>query len=280
MSLQLLFSAAGVLLPFAAIGIWQHIVRPFRFSLVRPVHASALALIVGVNLFHAAVPATDFPRRYLLPCLVPLLIFVVPGFEWAASKLPFDRWSLHHRRLAIAVTTLIAFFAFQFSLVRRTRAGFAPAAALLAQQAQPRVVLVASDAPREGMAVAEIALRDRRPRHYVVRGSKVLAHSDWFGGGYRPLFNTSQEIFSYLDSVPVDYVLVDNRPARLPPHVDLLAQTLHAGSQTWRQAPVSAGPLTLWERVHPIAHGEPTIRVDMNNTLRGTLSVGPRTSGR
>jgi hypothetical protein len=180
--------------------------------------------------------------------------------------------------MAVVAIAVIAFLTFQFNVVRRPQTGFGPTAERLAKVSSPSVILVSADAPREGMAVAEIAMRDLRPRHYVLRGSKVLASSDWFGKSYRPLFQTPQQMAAYLDSVPVDFILVDDsRPAPLP-HMALLSQFLHENSATWRRV-AAPGPMALWERLHPVAHGEPKITVDMKNTL-GTISSGSASSDR
>jgi hypothetical protein len=201
-----------------------------------------------------------------------MLLFVVSGFEWVALKAPLGSWSAERRTTAVVAAALIAFFAFQFSLVRRGQTRFGATAERLAGEVQSRVILVSADPDREGMAVAEIAMRDLRPRHYVLRGSKVLSESDWAGKGYRSLFETPQQISSYLDSVPVDFVLMETNTSRV--HSRLLAEALRSRSGVWRQASASAEPLSLWERVHPIAHGKPNIRVGMKYTLHRTLSEG------
>lgn len=273
-SFQFLVSTLGVLLPFALIGIWQHVIRPLRTRSVRPVYASAFALILSVYGFHAVIPTTDAPTRYLLPCLAALLVFVMAGIEWIAHALPGHSLTLQQRRVALGAVALFGFFAFEFHLVQRGHSGFFPVAERLANEPVSRVILVSGDAPREGMVVAEVAIRDKRPRHYILRGSKVLARSDWFGKGYRPLFATPEEVSKYLDSVPVDFVLIDTRRAQATPHDLLLARTLNKHSEIWRRAPDSSGRLQLWERIHPLQHGEPRISVDMKSTISGTLSSG------
>jgi hypothetical protein len=244
------------------------------YDRVHPVDACAFTLIVAVTLFHTAVPVNDLPRRYLLPCLAPLLLFVVAGVEWLARSLWFGGWSPERRAVAVASLVFGAFFAFQFSLVRRQPTGFSRAAERLAGEPRSLVILVSGDPAREGMTVAEIAMRDVRPRHYVLRASKVLSQSDWFGKGYRLLFHTPEQVSSYLDSVPVDFVLVDSTAPSALVHNTLLSRALHGRSETWRRSEIPAGPLTMWERIHAIPHGEPNITINMKHTLPGTVSLG------
>jgi hypothetical protein len=202
-----------------------------------------------------------------------MLLFVVSGIEWVARTLPVKTGSAARREFAVITAVLIAFFSLQFTLVLRKQMSFRPTAERLARAPESRVILVSADPAPEGMVVAEIAMRDVRPGHYVLRGSKVLAQMDWTGKGYQLLFKTPQEISDCLDLVPVDFILIQSRGLQAPLHTRLLAQTLDERSQTWRHAAV-AGPLTLWERVRPISHGKPNLSVEMRYTFQRTFSSG------
>ena len=60
------------------------------------------------------------------------------------------------------------------------------------------------------MFVSEIAIREQRPNHIVLRGSKVLATSRWDGRNYKILFSTPEEIMRYLAEIPVEIVIIDH----------------------------------------------------------------------
>jgi hypothetical protein len=260
----------GVFLPFAVIGVWRKIVRPLRSGHVGAIWASNLALILAVCLFHTILP-TPLAARYLLPVLAPMLLFAMAGIQWAACLIPPRRWSVGWRTAGIWALTAAAFFGFQFRLIKKEPSGFQRTAERLAQDPTSRVILVSGDVYDEGIVVSEIAMRDSRPRHFVLRASKVLSESDWTGQGYKALFNSASAISEYLDSVPVDYVLINPIP-HADMHQQLLAEMLRTRPQIWERDASAGNALQLWRRVHPLAHGEPNITIGMTYTLRRSLS--------
>ena len=244
----------GVFLPFAVIGVWRKIVRPLRSGHVGAIWASNLALILAACLFHAIAPG-ELPERYVLPALAPMLLFAIAGIQWAACLVPPRRWSVGWRTAGIATLTAAAFFGFQFRLIKKEPSDFQLTAERLAQDPTPRVILASGDVHDEGMVVSEIAMRDSRPRHFVLRASKVLAESDWMGKGYKALFNSPSAISEYLDSVPVDYVLINPMPHEYM-HQQLLAETLRTEAQIWQRDASAGNALQLW-RVHPLGTVNP-----------------------
>lgn len=240
-----------------------------------------MALIVAVCFFHLIVPnGAGVSRRYLLPLLAPVLLFAIAGIEFVAQILPLRHWSMGRRTAAVAALATAAFLSFQFRIVEKKSAGFQLTAEMLAQGPAPQVILVCGDSRDEGMVVSEIAVRDQRPRQSVLRASKVLSESDWNGQSYRPLFKSAGEIAEYLDSVPVDYVLIHpTRPAAAAHH-QLLAEMLRSYPHNWERDTSAGGLLQLWRRVHPLAHGEPSITIGMRYTLRRSLSNEKGTQGR
>ena len=278
--LRTLGQVAGVFLILALPGVWTTIVRPFRGKRASGFWASLLALIVAGFLFHTVVPANVVEPRYLLPCLVPVLLFGAAGLHSIARDAPLKDSLRKWGAAAVVSITAIAFFVFQFHIPRRDQPGFDSTAQRLAQVPTPQAILVSGNSSLEGMAVSEIAMRDVRPRHFVLRSTKVLSASDWNGQGYRSRFERPQEISEYLESVPVDYVLTSDASGennRL--HHRLLLEALRSHPEVWRIEP-TGGPFSLWERVHPIAHGTPKFSVDMNYTFNSSFSSGESNSPR
>jgi hypothetical protein len=272
--LKMLAQVTGLFLPFTAAGVWMTIVRPFRRKLISGLWASIFALIAAGFLFHAAVPANVIEPRYLLPCLAPMLLFATAGLHWMAQAAPFRTLESRGRTLTVAAVLAIAFFALQFRIARRTQPNFDRTAERLAHEPAVRAILVSANSSGEGMAVSEIAMHDARPRHYILRSTKVLSASDWNGEGYNSRFATPQQVSDYLESVPVDYVLAsvaasDNRLL----HHRLLLDALRSRPERWRTEPYDGGLFSVWERVHPIAHGKPKFSVDMNYTFNSSLST-------
>ena len=273
--LRMFAQVTGVFLPLAAAGFWIKIVRPFRRESVSGLWASAFALIAAGFLFHAAAPANNLELRYLIPCLAPVLLFAAAGLHWISERVPLGALGIEGRTIAIAALMALVFFGFQFHLVRRDQPGFDHTAQRLAQEPTSRAILVSGNSAGEGMAVSEIAMRDARPRHYILRSTKVLSGSDWNGNGYRSRFSAAQQLSEYLESVPVDYVLASvPAPDERFLHHRLLLEALRSHPERWRAEPYAGGLFSLWERVHPIAHGKPKFSVDMNYTFKGSLTTG------
>ena len=82
--------------------------------------------------------------------------------------------------------------------------------AMLADSEPGDVVLVSSDATGEGMFIADVALGEERPGHVVKRASKSLASSTWSGSGYTAAFQTADEVYAYLTSGKIRYLMVDD----------------------------------------------------------------------
>ena len=84
----------------------------------------------------------------------------------------------------VALVLGLLFFTLHFRVPKRYAYGVLRHWGRFARVSEPQTILVSAESPGEGMLIAEIAMRDRRPGHFVLRGSKVLARSDWNGNGY------------------------------------------------------------------------------------------------
>jgi hypothetical protein len=95
------------------------------------------------------------------------------------------------------------------------------------------VFLVCGSPTSEGVLISEIAGRESRPGHIVLRASKMLASEDWMGSHYQPLFHDEQEMLRYLEGVPVGIVVIDE-DGRLTPHGRLLFQGIQLHPEKWK----------------------------------------------
>src|SRR5262249_50703021 len=98
------------------------------------------------------------------------------------------------------------------------------------------VMLVASQGFGENAVIAEMAMREARPGHRILRASRVLGTSSWSGRGYRLLYDSPEEIQAYLDSVPVDLLVIDARLRRDRPqddHTPLLLTLVEQHPDLW-----------------------------------------------
>jgi hypothetical protein len=83
-----------------------------------------------------------------------------------------------------------------------------------------------------------VAMRDTPRHHFVLRASKALANCDWNGTDYHLLYNTSEEIYRYLDQRSVSVIVVEDSPIlKAFPHQALLTRMLNDHTNEW--APVA-----------------------------------------
>ena len=77
--------------------------------------------------------------------------------------------------------------------------------------------------------IAEIAMREKRPGHYILRATKALTRVDWNATEQHPLYQTPDEVLAFLDSVPVGVLVLDMTPSPKGfVHHDLLVRTVEA----------------------------------------------------
>lgn len=181
-----------------------------------------------------------------MPALPAAIGFAVAGLVFLARRLPSHRL----KPLLLGLGFLGLFVATGFALPPKQPHGFGPVAQVLVSQPQFRdsVMLVSSDADGEGMFISEVAMRERRPGHVVLRASKVLADEQWNGGDYRSLYSTPQQILAYLSSVPVRIVVIDSSipDGLLVEHEEMLRQAITASSSEWK--PLGSYPV--WRKGH------------------------------
>ncbi len=223
--------------------------------------ASLIASCLGMQGIAMVVPA-GFSPRYLLPSLIPVLVLVV---------LEVPRWLRESQKgFAIALTAVLLIAT--TSLLWRDRAkdvhGFASAInTVLAWPGakEQRAWLVSSDGRGEGALIAAAAFRtaDRiATTRRILRGSKMIAETDWVGLHYETKFATDAALLAHLDKAEVDVVFVDlSMPAdQQKPHETKLKQALATAPQVWEKLPdqpvkrlaeAPPGTLEIYRRIRP-----------------------------
>ena len=284
----------------AAIGFVARIIRPGQGRRgVDGKWAAAGALLLSVWGFHFVVPVS-LEARHLIPVVPALLMFLVAGIAWAAERLPLRRFTAERKAVILALAVALIFGVETFAIHKKAWYGFGKVAQQLLSTPdfQSSVFLVSSDPPGEGMFISEVAMRERRPGHVVLRASKVLSASRWDGSEYKALYSTPEEMMRYLAEVPVGIVVIDlSIPMKYQVEDHrLLKETLAAYPQRWerlgtypltRQAleyPEELRSLTWQTTAHPdvlwiyrlVGHeSQPVekIRVDMDRMLNRTLEL-------
>jgi hypothetical protein len=238
--------------------------------------AGVLALVLCVWIFHSAIAQQD--RRYALAALPPMLILAVAGFQWVARRIPLGSASIPVRMAALGILVAIVSAAQTWVIPQKRHLGLDEAAQVV--ESSPEYsrggLLVVSDERGEGSFVSEIAMRDNRPGHLVLRSTKVLGSSSWFGHDFQPKFDNMQALREFLDKAPVEAVVLDTRPlgVRETGEVGALARMVsdavqsdpnwHSGA--WFPQSSEGHPwIHLYSRVGPVPVG--SMQLDLRFTL-------------
>jgi hypothetical protein len=204
-----------VLLVLAALGfLVEMIIRPSRK--VRSIWAALAALLISTILVALVVPA-GLEERFLIPAIPAIIAFAMAGLEFVSTRALPQAFGLQTRRLAILLAVLLISFTTNFFVPRDVSFGFAPVAQYVLAQPElnKAVLLISSDVTGDSMFISELAMREARPGHYVLRGTKVLCDCSWLGDQQRVLYPTAEDLMGYLDHSPVQIVIDDQSvPAR------------------------------------------------------------------
>ena len=265
----------------AVIGLFASVPRLIAFPERNGFWVAMIGLLLGFTVVACVIPVGK-EERYLLPAVPAALAFSVAGIGFLGSKLPDMRMKSAFLSSIFLGTFLVTPFHFQ----RQRNYGFAPLAQVLTSSPQFRddVILIASDADGEGMLVSEIAMREKRPGHIVLRASKILTTGDWTGSRLTPLFQTPEQVQDYVDSIPVSVVILDHSvsPSDFQDYEYLLEEAIVSHQSSW----MLLGTYSIWRRgvehreaakvylrSAPAANPQGVVHIDMTNMLGKTLTL-------
>ncbi len=236
---------------------------------------ASIAAVCSVYAFHTLGYPSDDPR-YLLGAIPPLLILAVAG----AARVSRLVAAIPYRSAAALALFTAAGAAAIFPIARRAPSPATDVAQYILSRPEYRdsvVLIVSEDGATEGAVIAEIAMRENRPGHYVARSSKVLARERIMGNEYQPVFASSGELMSYLDSVPIGLVVLESPPGGCRfTHVCQVLETMRAYPARWRVARSfnEAGrQVALYELAGNVQQRVRKLAIDMKATLRRDLST-------
>jgi len=224
-----LFLVAGLIL-HAVVPLW----RRRRVEPVWAVMASALPAMV--LLYEFVPPSRD--ARHTMMILPSLLLFAAEGLRWTFGLPVLARVPVKLRLWLPALLLPCLLLAGQKRLPPKRQFGFGPVAEYLLADPVGRsgALLISSDSPGEGMLVSEVAMRDNRPGHRILRATKVLSSYDWLGDHEKLLYSSPQEVQALLRRAGVKAVIYDEAPSWKPIHHRLVQETLMTYSDEWRLA--------------------------------------------
>lgn len=210
----------------ALVGLFAKLLQPLRQGGVCGMWSSFGGWLIAFFIFHCAVP-NGVEERFLLPILPIIVLAIAAGAAWIVSLFPDGllRWSL--RRIVPVLLAILFLTGAEPVWHPRPVSGYGQAVDKILEQAGERnlVILVSSDSSGEGMLVSEMALRDRRLNHVVLRASKVLSASNWAGKDFALTFAYKEETARYLKQIPVDFIVLDTTipiADQLPDHRQLM----------------------------------------------------------
>lgn len=239
--------AIGIaLVPFAVIGLAAWLVRFRRERNGEGTWISAVSLLISIAAFRWVVAvSTEF--RHMSLALPAVLMFVGAGVATVLAWRPLAGIAARRKGQALAAAFAIVFSMHAFRMPPKTCHGFSELAEDLLARSELRnsVFLVSSDATGEGMFIAEVAMREKRPGHIVLRASKMLASSDWMGRRYRLRYQTATDQMRFLEEIPAGIVVIDLSAHPESEHQRLLRRTIQAYPERWELAgsfPHRAGP--------------------------------------
>lgn len=245
---------------------------------------SLVAWIFSFFLFHSLVPA-GIEHRYLIMILPAWLLLMTKGVSIIIEQIRTPQIAIKWRALSAALIVGVAFAGTSFSIPKRAPSIYRDLAKTIATSKDyaRRVVLVSSEGDGEGEFISQLVQWDTpRPKHVVLRASRMLANSDWLGRNYRLRFNSSADLIAALKSIPVGLLVIDRTSHRDPAQHDAeLEEMLRDSPQNWRLAAVypsgaSVGngvALYVWTGPDPVP--EKPFRVDVHGTIRLSVPVRP-----
>ncbi len=229
---------------------------------------ASLAALLGAYLVRLFVGA--YEDRHLAVNIPMLLTFAAVSANWLFEQPTWQRISVA-TRTSIVGLVLVAMISFNVraSPIKR-HYGFSEVARDLLSHAafKNSVFLVCGNPTSEGVFISEVAARESRPGHIVLRASKMLASEDWMGSHYQPIFQNQEDTLQYLESIPAGIVIID-ADGRRTPHGQLLFQAIQLHPEKWELISVVPDGIQAYRLIGHEGRPVSKIRIPMRSGLYG-----------
>ncbi|MBI1791653.1 MAG: glycosyltransferase family 39 protein [Acidobacteria bacterium] len=219
----------------AAVGFLERLYRTLKGGSDRPSGFWAVAGAVLLSTIVGRVTLMAWGYRHTMTNIPMLILFAAAGLWWILQPGP---WRKLDRRVQLAVVAVLAAIPFTLNLWAvgpKDYHGFSEAAEQLLAQPQFRnsAFLIASEGVGEGAFIAEVAMREKRPGHFVLRANKVLSSSDWMGNFFEQHFKNAAEMMRFLEETPVGIVVLDPVADPMFEHQRTLKAVLEQYRERW-----------------------------------------------
>lgn len=178
--------------PFAILGSALLLVRRVRGP-IDGYWAVMIALPTAIVVFHSLTPNVP-GSRYLWAAFPSVLLLAAYAMESIVRRVSRSPRGAVWYAVAFVFAIAVAFGTTTFAMPKKPHYGFDAIAEMLASRTDCTdcVVMVSSRTGRDGPFIAEVATRDRRPQHVVLRADKLLSGSDWVGSRYELLYSSPE----------------------------------------------------------------------------------------
>lgn len=236
----------------------------------RSLWAVTTVLTIAFILYHCVVPGGNYEGRYVLMIAPWVAVLLVFGAEMASEYCKVQA-GLASTLLwgAIVVFGMMV----SFHIHPKTNLPYADVVNyLLPTGNEPQTAfLISSESAVDTIFVAEVALHDHRPNHFVLRASHMLARMNWNGDKYYNKQTDESQILEKLNHWGVSRVVIDTTPGSTPwPHHRSLRSAIMSDSH-WQMGR-QFGPIEVYEFKGNVVLPE-KIEVEVPYTLRRTLQA-------
>jgi 4-amino-4-deoxy-L-arabinose transferase-like glycosyltransferase len=208
-----------------------------------------LGILCAGHLTLLILSPVDAEQRYLLaPAVVFLVASFAGWFEVLALMPRGGRW-VSAIPVFVGILTIV-FVVLQFSnFARAPKDRVENVVASIVKdpaRASQRIVVPPN---LEGPVIAEFALQSPQPNFYLLRPSKILAHSDWLGFNYSSVFSTSAEMMEYFRQHPVNLIMWNDLSQSTPKaHAQIMSEMLQRYPLLWHKVQsVDSASWTIYE---------------------------------
>jgi hypothetical protein len=232
-----LYANVGAFGLLAAVGGAVAAIVQREQSELRNIAILCVSLIVSTVVFHAIVPVA-LQDRYMAPTIPPLIMLGTIGISFAIRRF-VQRAAKRVATLVALALLLVPGATFLSTTQGKIDLRMADVAESVLGAYEGRIIVIDGDSSAEGALAAEIAIREREPRTYVVRASMLLATSDFMGHRYELKGHSAEEVLDALEALGASVVVVaSGEGVGKWPHSALLLKALEHPASPYHLAKV------------------------------------------
>jgi hypothetical protein len=244
-----------VLMAVVVLGLIALLVRPkaWREDFI------VLSLLCAGHLAFLILSPVSVEPRYLLVAAAVFLVASIAGWAEVLALMSHRKRSASIIPVCMAILTIVLVVLEFRDFVRVPQDRSGNVVAFIVKNPAWVAQRIVVPPTLEGPVIAEfVAQRPHGPDHYLLRPSKILAHSDWFGLHYSSAFVTPEDMMEYFRQHPVNLIIWYELPeSALKAHAHIMSEMLRRYPLSWHKilsldsAGGSASPWTIYKYIPP-----------------------------